>query len=540
MGIYLNPGNDSFKRALRSRIYVDKSGLIAYANCVMGSEQGYICVSRPRRFGKSMAANMLSAYYSKQCDSRAMFQELKIAEDPSYEEYINQHDVIFLNIQQFMRGAGTPDNLVNYIEMKVLAEIRKAYSCVREEERSLPDALMTIYTKDTNENKGFVFIVDEWDCIFREAKENKNAQKMYLDFLRDLFKDRVYVKLAYMTGILPIKKYGTHSALNIFDEFSMTDPKYLAEYVGFTEEEIKGLCQTYHMDFEEAKRWYDGYYFKREKHIYNPKSIVDAMIQQEFQSYWTSTETYEALKIYMDMNFDGLKDAVITMMGGIGWKIDTTTFQNDMTSFSGKDDVLTLLVHLGYLAYDEEKKEVFIPNEEIQREFLRAVKQSGWNTVIDAVMASEKLLKATLNCDAHAVARGIDAVHAENTSILSYNNENSLSCVITLAYYSAKKDYILIRELPSGNGFADMVFLPRKFSDKPAFIIELKWDYSAKGAISQIKDKQYVKSLEQYSGKLLLVGINYDKKTKKHECVIEPFLKRPLSGGTDDIGLKNL
>lgn len=341
------------------------------------------------------------------------------------------------------------------------------------------------------------------------------------NFLKDLLKERTYVKLAYMTGILPIKKYGTLSALNIFDEFSMTASKKLAEYVGFTEAEVKNLCELYGMDFEEARRWYDGYCFKQVSHVYNPKSIVDAMTEKEFQSYWTSTETYEALKIYLDMNYDGLKDAIISMLGGVSCKIDIGTFQNDMTSFHGRDDVLTLLVHLGYLAYNQERQEVFIPNEEVRGEFLRAIKQSGWDRVIDAIVASEKLLEETIRQNEENVAKGLDAVHTENTSILSYNNENSLSCVITLAYFSAQKDYTLIRELPTGNGFADIVFVPRKHTDKPAIIVELKWDVSAEGAIAQIKNRKYIKALEEYKGNILLVGVNYDKKTKVHKCLIE-------------------
>lgn len=198
-------------------------------------------------------------------------------------------------------------------------------------------------------------------------------------FQRDLLKDRSYVKLAYMTGILPIKKYGTHSALNIFDEFSMTDPKFLAEYVGFTENEVRQLCGDYSMDFEEARKWYDGYVFGENLHIYNPKSIVDSMYNRKFRSYWTRTETYEALKVYIDMNFDGLKDAVISMLGGGKCRINPEKFQNDMTSFADRDDVLTLLVHLGYLAYEEDDQSVFLPNMEIAGEFRNAIEGSkGW------------------------------------------------------------------------------------------------------------------------------------------------------------------
>ena len=406
MGRYLNPGNEAFKISVSSEIYVDKSNLISFTNKRLEQEKRYICVSRPRRFGKSMTANMLCAYYDKSCNSKDLFHHLNIFQNEKFEQYLNQYDVIFLNIQHFLRKAGSPENLANYIEEKVLAEIRKVYgNLIDETETSLPDALASVFEQKDQSNRGFIFIIDEWDCIFRENKDNKQAHKYYLDFLKDLFKDRTYVKLAYMTGILPIKKYGTHSALNIFDEFSMTSPKHLAQYVGFTEEEVKELCTIYHMNFSEAQRWYDGYQFKNIKHIYNPKSIVDAMIDEEFKSYWNNTETYEALKVYIDMNFDGLKDAIIAMLGNINCQIDIGTFQNDMTNFLGKDDVLTLLIHLGYLAYNETTRTVFIPNEEVREEFLRVIRTSGWNEVIRAISHSERLLAETLQQNEQTVAQ---------------------------------------------------------------------------------------------------------------------------------------
>lgn len=526
MGIYLNPGNYRFRKILRSKIYIDKSELIAYTNEVMDSDMGYICVSRPRRFGKSVAANMLSAYYTKGADSKLLFKNQKITENPSFYDHLNRHNVLMLNIQQFIRGAQTPDNLVMYIEQKVLAELKECYSdIINEKETSLPDALTLVYAKSMDSMDGFIFIIDEWDCIFREMKGNEKVQKAYLDFLRDLLKDRIYVKLAYMTGILPIKKYGTHSALNIFEEFSMTDPKFLASYVGFTKEEVKELCMTYHMDFDEAQQWYDGYLFDGDMHIYNPKSIVDAMRNRKFKSYWTRTETYEALRIYIDMNFDGLQDAIISMVGGGKCRVNPEKFQNDMTSFASKDDVLTLLVHLGYLAYDETKQSVFIPNMEIAGEFRNAIDGSkGWERLAQILCHSEELLEATLNMDEKSVAKGIEAAHMEHVSILSYNNENSLSCVITLAYFYAQKDYILVREFPTGKGFADIVLLPRKSVQKPAIIIELKWDKEINGAIAQIKNNKYVQALENYCGNILLVAINYNKKTKSHSCTIEKYL----------------
>jgi hypothetical protein len=296
-------------------------------------------------------------------------------------------------MQQFLSGAGSAENLVPYISKCLINELMDKYENLIEMDESLAVVLAKIYSKLKDENKGFVFIIDEWDCIFRECKENKAAHKVYLDFLKDILKDRTYVKLAYMTGILPVKKYGTHSALNIFDEFSMTEPRRMAEYVGFTENEVINLCERYSMDFDEAKRWYDGYILKNTGHVYNPKSIVDAMTEEAYHSYWTSTETYEALKIYIDMNFDGLKDSIVSMLGGVPCRIDTSFFQNDMTSATCRDDCLTLLVHLGYLAYNEDTEEVFIPNEEVRREFVTAVKQCGWDNVIAAVNASDKSRK---------------------------------------------------------------------------------------------------------------------------------------------------
>lgn len=520
MGIYLNPGNTMFRQALRSKIYVDKTGLIAYANEVLDTEQKNICVSRPRRFGKSMAAHMLCAYYDRTCDSRAMFSGLKIAEDPSFEEHLNQYDVIFLNIQNFVTGAKNIDEVIAKLEKEVLRDIKEAYPFLKEEwMEDLPHALEHVYAE---KQTGFIFILDEWDCLFRLHQRDMEAQKSYLDFLRLLLKDRRYVKLAYMTGILPIKKYGVHSALNMFEEFSMTDPAALAEFVGFTEDEVKTLCVQYQFDFVEMQNWYDGYCFDKNLHVYNPKSVVDAIRRKRFGSYWTSTETYEALKIYIDMDFNGLRHDVVKMIAGERCRVNPMRFQNDMTTFTSKDDVLTLLVHLGYLAYDSVRREVFIPNEEVRGEFINAVEASQWDEVIKAVSASEALLEATINGDTEAVAKGIDAVHMESVSMLEYNNENALSCVVTLAYYTAREFYTMIRELPTGKGFADIVFLPRKNAgNRPAMIVELKWNQAADTAIEQIKRKQYVKALEAYQGNILLVGISYDKTTKEHTCVIE-------------------
>lgn len=522
MGIYLDPGLESFKRAVNSKIYVDKTDLIAYTNALLGTEQGYLCVSRPRRFGKSMTANMLCAYYSKNCDASALFEQFKIASDASYREHMNKYHVIYLNMQHFLNKVDETREIGSAVDVQVVSELKDVYGGVlRQEDRHLSTACSRIFENEENPYRGFVFIIDEWDCIFRELKSDVSAQKEYLDFLRNLLKDRNYVKLAYMTGILPIKKYGTHSALNMFYEYSMTDPKQLAEYVGFTESEVKKLCRVYGLEFEEVQNWYDGYHFRDCEHIYSPKSVVDAMLEGRFKNYWTGTETYEALKVYIEMNFDGLKDSIVHLLGGGACKINARKFQNDMTSFNQKDDVMTLLVHLGYLAYDERTQEVTIPNDEIADEFVSAVEETHWEEVIEALNKSEELLAATLRLDAAAVERILEEIHSETASIWNYNDENALSCTVMIAYYCARREYVLVREFPTGKGFADIVFIPRRHSSSPAMIVELKWDQSADTAIRQIKDRRYEGILKDWGGELLLVGISYDKKSKNHACVIE-------------------
>lgn len=523
MGMYLNIGNAGFA-SVRKGLYVDKTGLISFVNHTLGTKDKLTCVSRPRRFGKSFAAQMLCAYYDKGCDSKHLFQDLKIAEDINFEQYLNQYDVIYLDITWFISTVKCIEDTVTYLQDQVINELCSVYSMV-EKQNSLPMVLAKI--ADVT-GKRFIVIIDEWDALFREAKDDIELQKEYLQLLRGLFKSSLTDRMiegAYMTGILPIKKYGTQSALTDFREYTMLQPKKLAEYVGFTEKEVKDLCEKYELSFDEAKRWYDGYDLGKVHSVYSPSSVMQAVANEEFDDYWTETETYESLKQYIDRNEDGLRDVIIRMLGGEHCRINTRTFQNDMSNIKSKDDVLTLLVHLGYLAYDAERKEVYIPNQEVADEFKNAVESSEWRGVSDALRASEDLLQATWDGNAEKVALGIDRIHEANVSTLMYNNENSLSCVITIAYYAAQKDYTMIREIPSGKGFADIVFIPRKCSDKPALLVELKWDKTAISAVNQIKNRNYVGVLNEYQDNLLLVGINYNKKEKKHECIIENYRK---------------
>ena len=521
MGIYVNPGNTEFRRYINDDIYIDKTGLIEYTNGRLGKASRYLCVSRPRRFGKSMAADMLTAYYSKGCDSQNEFSDLAVAEAVTYKEHINRHNVVRIDIQQFLASRGALDTFIDDISAAVIKELIIEFpDCVDLKGMTqLPAAFNCLFA---SQNLRFIFIIDEWDCVFRVAREYPEMQKEYLDFLRALFKGAVYVDLAYMTGILPIKKYGEQSAVNMFSEYSMTDPRDLGPFFGFTEQEVRRQCETHSLPFELMEKWYDGYIIGDE-HVYNPKSVVDALTCRKFKSYWTGTETYETLKAYIERDFDGLKEAIVEMLGGVQVKIDPATFQNDMTSFHCRDDILTLLVHLGYLTYDEDTGAVFIPNQEVRQEFVRSIKNGGkWGGLFDALTRSEQVLESTFRMDGDAVAEGISKARQDISSIIRYNDENSLSFAVFTAYSAAPAYYMKpVREFPSGRGFADLVYIPRRDSGKPAQVIELKWDLSAEGAIKQIKDKNYAGWFDGYSGDVLLVGINYDKKSDRHQCLIE-------------------
>lgn len=518
MGILLNPGNAEFKMSFNSDIYVDKSELIIQTNSILNKENRFVCISRPRRFGKSMAANMLTAYYSCGCDSKVFFDKLKISKADDYTEHLNKYNVIHLNMTQYVSVTGTIESEIEKLSKRLLFELHKENPDVEcFDPESLVDVLADIFAQ---KNIPFIFIIDEWDCIFRMHKDEKDAQIYYLNFLRNLLKDRSYVALAYMTGILPIKKYGEHSALNMFTEISIAGADNYAEFTGFTEEEVKKLCNKYQMPYDEIKQWYDGYNVDNIS-IYNPKSVVEAMLRHRIDNFWSKTETFKALADYIQADYDDLHNKVVRLIGGEKLEVDVTTFQNDMVTFNSSDDILTLLIHLGYLTYDFDTKRCWIPNSEVQEEFIRSIKNDkGWSKIMSAIKESDELLQAVLDGNADIVAAGVEKCHDDNTSILKFNDENSLSCVISLAFYSARKYYMIVREMPAGKGFADLVFLPMPKVDKPALVIELKNNLAVDTSIDQIKKKNYPDRIKEYIGNVFLVGITYND-DKHHECVIE-------------------
>ena len=519
MGRYLNIGNEAFRR-VRNSEYVDKSELIAVVNGTLFTERSYSCVSRSRRFGKSVAAAMLAAYYDRTCDSRSLFADLMIASDPSFEQHLNKYPVIYLDMTGFTTRYHDED-IVKYVDAALRQDIGKAYPQVPAQEGDdLMDLLMRIY-EATGER--FIFIIDEWDAICREFRPETRAMDNYVNWLRRMFKDisgKLVFAGVYMTGILPIKKYNTQSALNNFIEYSVVEPGGMASFFGFTKDEVRALADKHDIDYEEMEKWYDGYQIGDEVSIFNPNSVMQAIRSRRCRSYWASTSAFDSVADYIQMNYEGLKDDVIKMLAGERIKVDPTGFGNDMNEISSKDDVLTVLIHLGYLSYNWRRDECWIPNREVAGEMVNAVKANNWKPVVDALQKSEQLLRDTLDGDAEAVAKGIEAAHDENTSILSYNNENSLACVLSIAYYYARNDYVMHRELATGKGFADIVLIPRKNVDSPAIVRELKVNKDADAAIDQIRRKQYPEKVRQYTDNLLLVGINYDRETKQHTCQI--------------------
>ena len=520
MGIYINKGNNGF-RISRNSEYVDKSGLIAVINATLNTKQMFSCVSRGRRFGKTMAAEMLASYYDHSCDSRSLFADLEIAKDPSFEQHLNKYPVIYLDMTDFITQY-KDESIVTHIKEELKKDICAAYPDVPVDKSDDPMGCLLRIAAYTGER--FVFIIDEWDAICREFEPNSKAMDDYLDWMRRMFKSKNATDVftcVYMTGILPIKKYKTESALNNFQEYSMVEPGSLAQFFGFTKSEVLSLAEKHAADFGELEKWYDGYQIGDEPSIFNPNSVMQAVSRGRCRSYWASTGAFDAVAQYINMNFEGLKDDIILMLAGGRCKVNPTKFRNDMSIIHSKDDVLTVLIHLGYLGYDWRKDECYIPNKEVAGEMVNAVEDNNWKPVVDALRASEQLLQATLDGDEEAVARGVDAAHDENTSILSYNNENSLACVLSIAYFYARNDYVMHRELPSGKGFADIVLMPRKHVESPAIIVELKYNRDADSAIDQIRRKQYPSGIARYSGELLLVGINYDKKQKTHQCKIE-------------------
>lgn len=523
MGIYFNPNNESYTQAKNSLIYVDKTGLIDELNKRLSTEDKCIALSHARRFGKSHAAGMIDAYYSRGCDSTHLFENTQIAKNSDFKKCMNKYNVIHLDISSFWDFY--KDNIIEKIVEYVYKDFRKDFGEELDYEDTFSYVLMSVYKKT---GIPFVIIIDEWDCVIRNSRD-RNLVHKYLQFLHSMFKSeesKSFLALAYITGILPIKKIEDESALNNFREYTMLKSKPITEYYGFTEEEVRNLCNERDMDFETTKAWYNGYLIDG-RHMYNPNSVVQAMIDRDFDSYWKNTSSFASVNTFITMNYAGLKDDILTMLMGGKVMVETESFQNDLFEIHSKDDALTALIHLGYLGYDADRKCAYIPNYEVAKAFQMALKTGTWSEISKTISRCDELLMATIDGNAEKVAEIIELAHETYTSILNYNDENSLSCVLTMAYFTAPGYYEIVREHPAGKGYADFIFKPRANAGwRPAMVVELKYNQSADTAIRQIKEKRYQGVLSGYHDKILLVGINYDakgKENKHHTCVIEEY-----------------
>ena len=504
-----------------------KTSLIGLINQTIGRKNKLTCISRPRRFGKSYAAKMLTAYYDCKCDSHALFDHRIIARTKSYSSCLNAFNVISLDISGFVSEVKESNGSLREIPVRIKNAIWKDLTesgFIAHKGDSLNDFLLRCVGQP--DGKPFIFIIDEWDSMVREARGDGDAQDAYLNLLRGWFKNSNFtpkaVAAAYMTGILPLKKDGTQSAISDFQEYTILHPGSFAKVTGFSEAEVKRLCKRNKMPFEHVKAWYDGYELAGSASIYNPYSVMKAMSSKDCQSFWGKTSAAEGLTDYIKKDFDGLQETVANLIAGSAVEVRTDGFQNDLERFGSRDDIFTLLIHLGYLTYDSKQKTAHIPNEEVRGEFRNFLANDDmgehWRKLIKR---SNKVMQDTISGNSEAVAKALEEIRAEQYAPLYYNNEQSLRAIIKYAYLAAIGKYVKVEEMPSGKGLADVVFIPAASSRLPALVIELKWNKTAGGAIKQIKENGYSAALKPFEGNIILCGINYSTKTGTHTCEIE-------------------
>ena len=549
MGNILNPGNDnSFIRLVKfkdSEIFVDKTDFIKEMSAKINAQNRFFAVTRPRRFGKTVTAHMLSAYYSKGYAGQKIFDGLKISENTGFADHLNKYNVIYIDMNsikdKFISYKADKslyiediDDLVDFLQYMVIRDLKENKEYAEQissdpliGKKSLSSALEVIF-KYTGEP--FILIMDEWDLICREYQNEPALQEKFIEFLRGLFKSDDGLScfaLAYLTGILPIKKYNSQSALNGFDEYNMLAPGEYATYFGFTEDEVADIvkspnCKVTH---QELKEWYEGYKIKGVG-IYNPNSVCKAVSRNECISYWSGTSSNEEFVRLINTDFEGLKEDIINLIEGEEVTFSCANFQNDMVTIKDKNDVFSLLVCLGYLGCSDTKnkyrKVAYVPNAEIKAVLMDIVREQNWYERMETIKRSENLLKAIKKLDGATVAAIIQEIHNSSVvALLDYNDEESLTyCVMTGLLWATLDDYSYHREDQAGKGRADLVYEPitRK---QPLILIEFKYDDSAEEAIKQIKTKEYFKRYIKQYRNIILVGINYSTETKDHQCMIE-------------------
>lgn len=536
MGIYLDSktGYTLYKNETEKLYFVDKSLLLAELFPLVKEGSSYVCITRPRRFGKTVMANMLTAFFSRACDSKELFQSLKISTQKGYEGYQNQYAVISISFNDVAGECESYTQYIKRIEKKLIKDLKRAYPEVLfEEEESVVDILADIYAE--NESAKFIFILDEWDYIFHQDFATDQDKKRYLTFLRSLLKDRPYVQFAYMTGILPIAKYSSGSELNMFAEYTMAAEERFSEYFGFTESEVDELFKRYEQKNKDSlkltrdgiRMWYDGYHTQAGERLYNPRSVVMALSNNNLGNYWTSSGPYDEIYYYIANDVDEVRDDLARMAAGESIPVKIREYAATAQQLKTKEEIFSAMVVYGFLSY--EKGNVFIPNKELMDKFTEMLqKEPSLGYVYNLAKESSRMLQATLNKDTQTMEQILEKAHNTEVPLLNYNNETNLTAVVNLVYLAARDRYRVEREDKAGIGYVDFIFYPEIDRSAAGIILELKVNHSPEEAIRQIKEKKYALKFQgktgekpHYTGKILAVGIGYDKVSKMHRCKVE-------------------
>ncbi len=534
MGRYLNSmvPFETWKQIAGTRFYVDKTRLLEdVLNAAETDGQKFLCITRPRRFGKSVIANMLAAFLGKASDSSGVFNNLAVAEIENYRKHLNQHNVIFIDFSRVPRGCCSYEQYINRIQDGINQDLKEAYPEIRiDVPGSVWDNLLAVFenTKET-----FVFVIDEWDAVFHMPFISRDKQREYLTFLKNLLKDQVYAELTYMTGVLPIAKYSSGSELNMFVEYDMTVMERFSNYFGFTEGEVGRLFNIFlkttknpKITLEELRIWYDGYHTASGERLYNPRSVVCALSNNQLANYWTSSGPYDEIFFYIKNNIEAVRDDLVLMTAEEGVEAEIQNYAAVSMELNTKDEIYSAMVTYGLLTYVD--GEVVIPNKELMDKFLELLmNKESMGYVYRLANESKRMLAATLCGDTNTMAEILEFAHNTESPVFSYNSEAELSAVVNLVYLSARDKYRVEREDKAGKGYVDFIFYPeRKTAD--ALIIELKVDSTPQNAIKQIIDKEYALRFkgrpgekQVFTGRILAVGISYSKKTKKHSCRVE-------------------
>ena len=508
---------NQFTKTTKEKYFVDKSEIIGKMNELVGTASQYVCITRPRRFGKTINAMMLACYYSKNANFKNLFDKLEISKSLSYLQHLNKHNVIYMTLNQIPSPNCTYKEFISGYIDDLIGDLQEIFPNVQIKNTSpIYKILAQVYNQT---GQGFIFIIDEWDYIFNNNLFSEGERKKFLEFLRDLLKDKPYVELAYMTGVLPIAKYSAGSALNMFKEYNILNDKKYDKYFGFTFDETKALCEKQNIvTFEELTSWYDGYKTCSGLDVFNPRSVVYALSDGVCQSYWTNTGPMDEIIYYINNDIDAVKNDVIQMVSGIPLEIKLKGYGAERKELNTKNQIFSAMTVYGFLSYHNETLE--IPNKELRIKFDEALEDKSMGAISELVLKSNEMLKATLRKDTETMEKLIQEAHDINIPIIKYNDENSLACVVTLVYLSARTKYKIVREMEAGSGRADFIFYPNDKS-KPAFILELKKNSTPEEALKKIKEKRYADALKDYTGQKLAVGISYDAKLKNHKIKIE-------------------